>query len=106
MPRRTTRWIKQLIESRLGADLTLLELAAESGYSRSHFLRVFHATTGITPHHYVLMRRIERARQLLAETDLSIAEIAYRCGFANQAHLTLAFRRDCGVTPGEYRRQV
>src|SRR2546428_8564114 len=73
--------IQEFIESHLGTDLTLLELAAESGCSRSHFLRVFHATNGLTPHRYVLKRRIERARQLLEETDLSIAEIAYRCGF-------------------------
>jgi AraC family transcriptional regulator len=97
--------IQEFIESHLDTDLTLLELAAESGFSRSHFLRVFHATTGLTPHLYVLKRRIECARQLLEQRDLSIAEIAYRCGFANQAHLTLAFRKECGVTPGEYRRE-
>ena len=97
--------IQEFIESRLNTDLTLLELAAESGCSRSHFLRVFHATTGLTPHRYILKRRIERARQLLEQRDLTIAEIAYRCGFANQAHLTLAFRNECGATPGEYRRQ-
>jgi AraC family transcriptional regulator len=98
--------IYELIENRLDKDLTLFELATEAGYSRSHFLRMFRETTGITPHQYVLQRRIERARQLLAQTNLSIAETAYRCGFANQAHLTQAFRNECGVTPGEYRRQL
>jgi AraC family transcriptional regulator len=96
--------VQELIESRLEADLTLQELAAEVGYSRSHFLRAFHATTGVTPHRYVLDRRIERARQLLGQADLSIAEIAYQCGFSSQAHLTIAFRKVCGITPGEYRR--
>jgi AraC family transcriptional regulator len=97
--------IQDLIESRLEADLTLQELAAEIGYSRSHFLRMFRAATGLTPHRYVLQRRIERARRLLREADISIAEVAYSCGFSSQAHLTLAFRKESGLTPAEYRRQ-
>ena len=98
--------VQELIESRLEADLTLQELASEVGYSRSHFLRMFHATTGITPHRYVLNRRIERARRLLGDADMSIAQVAYCCGFSSQAHLTLAFRKGCGLTPGEYRREL
>ena len=96
--------VQELIESRLEADLTLQELASEVGYSRSHFLRMFHATTGKTPHRYVLNRRIERARRLLGETDTSISRVAYQCGFSSQAHLTSAFRKVLGLTPGEYRR--
>lgn len=66
--------LQELIESRLDTDLTLLELAQETGYSRSHFLRVFQATAGMTPHRYVLKRRVERARELLAKTHLSIGD--------------------------------
>jgi AraC family transcriptional regulator len=105
LTRRKLSRVQELIESRLDADLTLQDLAVEVGYSRSHFLRAFHATTGVTPHRYVLNRRIERARRLLGETD-TIAEVAYRCGFSSQAHLTLAFRKVCGLTPGEYRREL
>jgi AraC family transcriptional regulator len=104
LTRRRLSRVQELIESRLNGDLSLQELAAETGYSRSHFLRAFHASTGVTPHRYVLNRRIERAKQLLAETHLSIAQVAYRCGFSSQAHLTLAFRRLCGLPPGEYLR--
>jgi AraC family transcriptional regulator len=96
--------IQELIESRLDANLTLRELAAEVGYSRSHFLRAFRETTGVTPHRYLLNRRIERARRFLGQRDMSIAQVAHRCGFSSQAHLTLAFRKVCGLTPGEYRR--
>ena len=103
-PRKLSR-VQELIESRLDADLTLQELAAAVGYSRSHFLRAFHATTGVTPHRYLLNRRIERARRLLGDTDMTIAQVAYSCGFSSQAHLTLAFRKVCGLTPGEYRRE-
>jgi AraC family transcriptional regulator len=105
LPQRKLRNIQDLIETRLAADLTLQELAAEIGYSRSHFLRMFRATTGMTPHRYVLRRRVERARQLLEQVELSIAEVAFRCGFSSQAHLTLAFRNEFGITPAEYRRQ-
>jgi len=106
LTRRKLSRVEELIESRLDADLSLQELAAEVGYSRSHFLRAFHATTGVTPHRYVLNRRIDRARQLLGETNMSIAQVAYCCGFSSQAHLTLAFRKACGLTPGEYRREL
>jgi AraC family transcriptional regulator len=106
LPQRKLRNIQDLIETRLAADLTLQELAAEIGYSRSHFLRMFRATTGMTPHRYVLRRRVERARQLLEQVELSIAEVAFRCGFSSQAHLTLAFRNEFGITPAEYRRHL
>jgi AraC family transcriptional regulator len=106
LSRRKLSQIQEFIESRLDSGLTLLELATKSGFSRSHFLRVFHATTGLTPHLYVLKRRIERAKQLLEQRDHSIAEIVYKCGFSNQAHLTMAFRKEYGVTPGEYRRRL
>ena len=98
--------VQEFIESRLEADLTLQELASEVGYSRSHFLKMFHATTGMTPHRYVLKRRVERARQMLEQAEPSIAEVAFRCGFSSQAHLTLAFRKEVGITPGEYRRHL
>jgi AraC family transcriptional regulator len=104
-PRAMSR-VEELIESHLGADLTLQELATAAGYSRSHFLRSFRATTGVTPHRYLLNRRIEHARRLLAEGDTDIAEVAYRCGFSSQAHLTTAFRRQYGLTPAEYRRSA
>jgi AraC family transcriptional regulator len=106
VPQRKLRGIQDLIESRLDADLTLQELAAEIGYSRSHFLRMFRATTGMTPHRYVLKRRVERARQLLEHEEPSVAEIAFSCGFSSQAHLTLAFRKEFGITPAEYRRHL
>lgn len=106
LPQRKLRCIQDLIETRLDTDLTLQELATEIGYSRSHFLRMFRATTGMTPHRYVLTRRLERARQLFERVELNIAEVAVMCGFSSQAHLTLAFRKEYGITPTEYRRQL
>lgn len=106
LPRSKLRRIQEYIQSRLSADLTLEELAAEVGYSRSHFLRMFRASTGMTPHHYVMMRRIELARRLLGQAHITIAEVAGLCGFSSPAHLTAAFRKECGVTPTEFRREL
>ncbi len=106
LTRRKLSRVQELMESRLDAALTLRELAAEVGYSRSHFLRAFREATGVTPHRYLLNRRIERARRLLREAEMSIAQVASLCGFSSQAHLTLAFRKVCGLTPGEYRREA
>jgi AraC family transcriptional regulator len=69
-PRKLAR-VKELIEANLEGDLSLKILARESGYSRAHFARLFRAATGMTAHRYVLERRIPRARQLLAQPDLS-----------------------------------
>jgi AraC family transcriptional regulator len=104
-PRRLSR-VRELIDSRLHEAITLQELAKEGGYSRSHFLRMFQAATGVTPHRYVLNRRLERAQHLLNHPDLSIAEIAHLCGFSSQAHLTIAFKKVIGLPPGEYRRKL
>jgi AraC family transcriptional regulator len=96
--------VKELIETSLDQDLTLESLAKESGYSRAHFLRMFREATGMTPHQYVIQRRILNAERLLAKDDIGLADIAVACGFSSQAHFTLAFRKQLGVTPAEYRR--
>jgi AraC family transcriptional regulator len=100
--------IKELIESHLDGDLSLESLARESGYSRAHFARSFRATTGMIVHRYVLERRVLKARRLLEikGNRNTLAAVASMCGFANQSHMSLAFRRDFGVTPSEFRRRL
>jgi AraC family transcriptional regulator len=98
--------IKELIESRLGGDLSLEILARESGYSRAHFARSFHATTGMTVHRYVLERRVRRAQYLLGIKGNSLTAVAATCGFASQSHMSFVFRRELGVTPAEFRRSL
>ena len=65
-----------------------------------HFAKRFRETVGVSPHAYVLHRRVRRAGQMLRRDRSSLAEIAAACGFASQAHFTTAFRRDVGITPG------
>ena len=106
LPLRKLTRVKELIEANLEGDLSLKILARECGYSRAHFARLFRAATGIPAHSYVLERRILRARQLLAQPDLSLIDIAASGGFATQSHLTLAFRKKFGITPNAFRRKL
>ena len=82
----------------------LRSLANEAGYSRGHFLNMFRASTGLTPHRYLVNRRVVRARILLERRDRTLIDIAIACGFSSQAHMSQVFREKTGVTPGEYRR--
>ncbi len=85
---------------------TLEDLSAVAGLSVNHFLRSFRKTFGETPHAYVLRRRLESARTLLAISDRSVAAVGLRLGFASPAHFVAAFRVRMGVTPGAFRHAV
>jgi AraC family transcriptional regulator len=92
-----------LIEARLAEPLHLSELAAEAGYSQDYFLRLFSATFGLSPHRYVTSRRVERAKAMLQDRDVSLVTVAIACGFSSQAHFSTVFKLHAGVTPGKYR---
>lgn len=97
------RRVTDYVEGHLDGDVSLGRLAAVAGLSPYHFTRVFRAAVGTTPHQYVIRRRVERARQLLAE-GCDIARAAARVGFSGQSHLHHHVRRLLGVTPGEIGR--
>jgi AraC family transcriptional regulator len=98
VPARARRVI-DYIEAHLACDLQLLELSAVAGISRSHFARAFRNTVGMAPHAFVLQRRLARAVELLTPRTLSMREVAARCGFADQAHLTRTFKSQFGHPP-------
>ncbi len=102
---RQVRQVVDFIQAHLGEDLSLDALARQAGYSPYHFARLFRQTTGESPHHFLLHQRVERARCLLQDTDMPLAQIASETGFASQSHLSLAFKRHFGFTPRAYRRQ-
>lgn len=106
LPPRPLRRVLERMQASLSADLDLATLAAESGYSRAHFLRTFRAATGQTPHRYLLDLRLEKARELVANKSMPLIDIAADCGFSSHAHLTTAFRSRFGVAPSEYRRSL
>lgn len=98
--------INGLIEQYLTSDLTLERLAEEIGVGAFHFIRLFRATFGQTPHQYLVARRIELAKDLLSKkARLSIAEIALQSGFSSQAHFSYAFRKICGDSPLRWRNR-
>ena len=102
----TPRQIGQVTDfvlAHLNQDLSLSTLAQQIGFSPYHFARLFRRTTGESPHQFVLSQRIERAKALLREADLPLAQIALASGFASQSHLTQTFKRALGLTPADYR---
>lgn len=98
------RRAKELLTADLAGDLSLGEVARECGLSATHFSRAFKRSTGTTPHGWLQKCRIEHAMLLLPDRDLPLAEIALRCGFADQSHFTRTFARLAGATPGAWRR--
>jgi len=100
-----SRRVRQYIEQFLGRNLSVGALAKVAGLSPSYFAERFRQTTGFTPHQYVCHRRVDRARQLLTDTDLPLVEVACRCGFTSQSQFTTVFLRFTGVTPGRFRSE-
>lgn len=87
-------------------ELSLAEIADAAYLSEFHFARLFKKITGTTPHAYLAALRIERARRLLAETDLPITEVGARVGYNSQSHFTKIFREATGITPHAFRASV
>ncbi|MGZ6029971.1 MAG: helix-turn-helix domain-containing protein [Myxococcaceae bacterium] len=98
------RRVLEFVDAHLDKSISLDALAHESGTSPFHFARLFKRRTGLAPHQFIIRKRIERARALLSDADLSIGEVAFRCGFSQQSHFTVTFRRTVGVSPSAYRR--
>ncbi|MFG6485475.1 helix-turn-helix domain-containing protein [Roseateles sp. BYS78W] len=86
------------------ADLSLPRLAAEAHLSEFHFARMFRVSMGCSVHDWVAARRLDRARALLRETALPLADIAAACGYAGASHLSRHVKTATGATPGEFRR--
>ncbi len=102
-PLRERRVTSRLLDD-LSGDPGLSELALLCGLSRGHFIRAFKQTTGLPPHRWLSMQRVERAKGLLQNTKMSIVEIALQCGFADQSHFTRVFSKALGISPGTWRR--
>lgn len=96
--------VKEYINEHLYQELKLIELAALVQVSPYHFLRLFKQSMGLTPHQYILQRRIEKVKFLLQYSKLGIAEIALQVGFCDQSHLTQYFKRIVGITPKQFLR--
>jgi AraC-like DNA-binding protein len=94
------------IEGNLCKKLCLDDLAAVVKLSTSYFAAAFRRNFGTSPHAYITKRRVELAKQQMAEGKLPLCEIALECGLADQAHLSRVFRRVAGMTPTAYRQRL
>ncbi len=102
-PHRLRRVI-EYIDANLADDIALQDLAAVAGTSRFHFSRAFREATGVPPYRFVVSKRVEAARSLLIESELSLSEVAARTGFRSAAQLGAMFTQSLGETPTRFRR--
>jgi AraC family transcriptional regulator len=107
LPRGRLRAVVAYVEDHLDAGPTLGQLAAVARLSPYYFARQFERATGLPPHQYVILRRVERAKQLLQTGgDFSLAEVAAHSGFSDQSQFSRHFKRIIGVTPGQFRTRA
>jgi AraC-like DNA-binding protein len=97
------RRVMERMETEIGSDVGLRELATDVGLSPAHLSAVFVAAVGVPPHRWLLRRRVERARELLMRTHRSITDIALSCGFSSSQHFATVFKGQEGCTPTELR---
>jgi AraC family transcriptional regulator len=95
--------INDYVKAHLDQSISLNDLAGALALSRYHFARGFREAMGVTPHEFVLRQRVARAQLLLRRTRAPLHEIASACGFADQSHMTRVFKKQLGLTPGQYR---
>ena len=88
-PKYIIQRIEELVEKHLEGGVVVAEISSRLGYSPSHFFRMFRRSFGITPHTYVMRRRLAVAQKLLTRTDLGLVDIALKAGFCDQSHLEL-----------------
>ena len=98
------RRVREYIDGRLGDSISLDAMATVAELSRCHFARAFKQSVGTSPHAYVVQRRLDRAERLLADTDLSLCQVALDSGFSDQSHFSSCFRKSFGESPRAFRR--
>ena len=97
---------KDFVDAHYAENITVADLAAAAGLSRSHFTRMFTRTFGESPHAYLQTRRLERAAALLRYTDRSVADICVMVGLASIGSFTTSFARVFGLPPAAYRASM
>jgi len=104
LSQRQLAMVRELMDARLAEPIPLADLAAAASLSVSQFSRRFKASTGETPHRFLMRLRVETACRLLRSSSMPIAEVAVQCGFSHQEHLTRVLRAQSGTTPAAIRR--
>lgn len=102
---RELKRIQEYLDERLDQAISLRDVAGVVGLSQQSFARALKETSGLSPHQYLITRRLDTARRLLLDPARSVAEIAATVGFSDQAHMTATFSRQLGYTPGHWRKE-
>jgi AraC-like DNA-binding protein len=103
---RALEQVRDYIEQNLADSIRMEILADITGLSHSYFAHAFKRSTGLSPHCFLMQRRLEHAQKLLAETDMPLAQIAQASGFSDQSHFSRRFRQSMGLTPGSFRQSL
>lgn len=106
LPKWRLKRVVDYVDAHLDSRVTLADMAEVAGLTRMYFAAQFRRTTGMSPHGYLLRRRIELAQELMRDPSLPLAQIALSAGFGTQPHFTTVFRRLVGQTPYRWRRNV
>lgn len=100
------RLVIDYIQENLAEELRLDTLAEVAGLSRYRFSHNFKQATGFAPHQFIVRERLERAKRMLRETDLTVLAISFAVGFSSPSRFTYIFRQQIGMTPSEYRAEL
>ncbi|MGF1479275.1 MAG: helix-turn-helix transcriptional regulator [Cyanophyceae cyanobacterium] len=103
----TAQHYKQVLDyvaANYSKNILLEDLSAQAGLSPSHFSRLFKQTIGQSPYQFLMAYRVEQAKRMLDKPNLLMIDIAFSCGFSDQAHFSRVFKKIAGVTPKQYRR--
>jgi transcriptional regulator GlxA family with amidase domain len=103
LPPRVVRRLREHIDSNIDRRISVEALAKLANLSVCYFVRAFKESVGVTPHDYLIRRRVKRTMELLSDTDMSLSEIALAAGFADQSHCARRFRQHVGMSPRDYR---
>jgi AraC family transcriptional regulator len=103
LPPRVVRRLREHIDGNIDQRISVEALAKLANLSVCYFVRAFKQSVGVTPHDYLIRRRVERTMKLLSDTDMPLSEIALAAGFADQSHCARRFRQHVGMSPRDYR---
>jgi transcriptional regulator GlxA family with amidase domain len=103
LPPRVVRRLREHIDSNIDQSISVETLAKLANLSVCYFVRAFKQSVGVTPHDYLIRRRVKRTMELLSDTDMPLSEIALAAGFADQSHCARRFRQHVGMSPRDYR---
>lgn len=105
LPKWRMKRLEQYLAVNIDRRISLADMAAAAGLSKMHFAAQFRAATGFRPREYLLLKRIERAKVVMAATEMSLVEVAFSVGFNAQAHFSTVFKRFTGKSPAQWRQE-